>query len=198
MRLEKNDGANILVLGYLKSECKLHDQLLARGHSVVGRAKVTGLDPSKYELIISFGLRDIIHQSFLDQSPAPVVNLHMSLLPLNRGAHPLFWSLFNHERIGVTIHEIDSGLDTGPIVAQKEIDVDFSGTFRDAHHRAKQSLEDLLLEKLDSLLTGQYSTVPQAGPSSFHKASELPLDFQGWDSQIDLEIERLRLEDVPE
>jgi len=51
-----------------------------------------------------------------------IVNLHPSLLPIGRGADPIPWSLIREERQGVSIHIIDSGLDTGGILAQREIE----------------------------------------------------------------------------
>jgi methionyl-tRNA formyltransferase len=196
MSLGEEKYAKILILGYSKSECDLHEKLKTQRHLVSGESTLEGVDPSKYDLLVSFGLREIIPQRFLENSSGPVVNLHMSLLPMNRGAHPLFWSLLNGERVGVTIHEVDRGLDTGPIIAQKEIQVDLRGNFQDAHALAKLSLEELLLENLDSLLSRDYPKVHQTGPSSLHKVSELPGDFRGWDTQIDSELERLRSKNV--
>ena len=48
----------------------------------------------------------------------------MSYLPYNRGAHPNFWSFVNNTVKGVTIHEIDQGIDTGKIILQKSIKFD--------------------------------------------------------------------------
>lgn len=197
MSLGEYKYAKILILGYSKTESKLYEKLETEGHLISGDSTLEGVDPSTYDLIISFGLREIMPQRFLENSSGPVVNLHMSLLPMNRGAHPLFWSLLNGESVGVTIHEVDSGLDTGPIIAQREIQVDLKGNFQDAHALAKRSLEELLLENLDSLLSGDYPKVHQAGPSSIHRKSELPGEFRGWDTQIDSELERLRSNNVP-
>ena len=197
MSLGEDKNAKILILGYSKLECELHEKLETKGYLADAKSTLEGVDPSTYDLIISFGLREIMPQIFLENSPGPVVNLHMSLLPMNRGAHPLFWSLFNRESVGVTIHEVDRGLDTGPIIAQREIQVDLNGKFQDAHALAKRSLEELLLENLDSLLSGEYPRVHQTGPSSLHRKSELPGEFRGWDTQIDSELERLRSNNVP-
>jgi methionyl-tRNA formyltransferase len=52
------------------------------------------------------------------------INLHPSLLPRYRGPDPLFWIYKHGERqTGVTIHRVDSGLDTGPILAQQSINI---------------------------------------------------------------------------
>jgi methionyl-tRNA formyltransferase len=50
------------------------------------------------------------------------VNIHSSLLPRYRGIHPVQWALVNgEEKTGVTLHQIDKGVDTGPILLQREL-----------------------------------------------------------------------------
>src|SRR5579859_2215476 len=52
------------------------------------------------------------------------LNVHPSLLPANRGPEPLFWTFREGSQLtGVTIHLMDEGMDTGPIVAQEVIDI---------------------------------------------------------------------------
>lgn len=52
------------------------------------------------------------------------LNVHPSLLPANRGPEPLFWTFREGSQLsGVTIHLMDKGMDTGPIVAQEVVDV---------------------------------------------------------------------------
>ena len=56
--------------------------------------------------------------------PLGVLNVHPSLLPAGRGPEPVFWTLRRGEVVsGVTVHRMDTGLDTGPIVAQTRMDI---------------------------------------------------------------------------
>src|SRR3712207_3286729 len=56
--------------------------------------------------------------------PLGILNVHPSLLPAGRGPEPVFWTLRRGEPVtGVTVHRMDEGFDTGPIVAQAEIPV---------------------------------------------------------------------------
>ena len=48
----------------------------------------------------------------------------MSYLPFNRGAHPNFWSFVDNTPSGVSIVEIDKGIDTGPVIYKKKIKFD--------------------------------------------------------------------------
>lgn len=65
-----------------------------------------------------------IPRGILDIPRLGCLNVHPSLLPVNRGPDPLFWTFRNGDRqTGVTIHLMDEGLDSGPIVAQERIDI---------------------------------------------------------------------------
>ena len=55
-----------------------------------------------------------------------LINLHPSLLPIGRGADPIPWSIIDQKKQGITIHQIDSDLDTGQILFQKEIQTNIS------------------------------------------------------------------------
>ena len=56
--------------------------------------------------------------------PLGILNVHPSLLPAGRGPEPVFWTLRRGEPVtGVTVHRMDAGFDTGPIVAQAQMPV---------------------------------------------------------------------------
>ena len=185
-------GKKIAILGYGPSETKIHEKLSSMNYQVDWIQGDLEHKNLKRDLMISFGYRKLIPREFLDLQSTPVINLHMSLLPKNRGAHPLFWALLNSEPVGVTIHELDEGLDTGDILFQRQISLDTSMTFRQAHKLARESLEELLLENIDSLFEIDSYKTKQSGSGSFHKKSDLPAGFLGWDSIIEEAVNDLR------
>lgn len=64
----------------------------------------------------------ILRAPVLSAPALAVINRHMSLLPAYRGAWPVFWQCVNGEStFGVTVHQVDEGVDTGPILAQAAI-----------------------------------------------------------------------------
>ena len=145
------------------------------------------------DLVISFGLREIISPRAIQDCPAPILNIHISYLPYNRGAHPNFWSWYDETPVGVTIHRIDSGLDTGPVVFQRLVDIDDSeATFRESHQTLIAEAESLLLDNLESLIEGGWQEHRQTVGGTYHKKSELPTSFLGWDQIIKEEIARLK------
>lgn len=85
------------------------------------RAQLATLEP---DAIIVVGYGRIIPQWMLDLPPLGNINLHASRLPKYRGAAPIQWAIARGESVtGVTTMKIDSGLDTGDILLQKEIPI---------------------------------------------------------------------------
>jgi methionyl-tRNA formyltransferase len=100
------------------------DHLLREGNEVQKSQEPLDqifLDNSSYEFLISFGYRHILRKEIVDYFSGRSINLHASLLPWNRGADPNLWSFLENTPKGVTIHEIDYGVDTGKILAHREI-----------------------------------------------------------------------------
>lgn len=151
---------------------------------------------SGYDLVVSFGYRHILTREILKSAQSPIINLHISLLPWNRGAHPNFWAFYDGSPHGVTIHLVDSGIDTGAIIAQKEVSffADES-TFEKTYYRLVAEMVELFSEKIPQILEGSFSAIPQPSGGSFHRTSELPKNFNGWSSDIEAELKRLRLID---
>jgi methionyl-tRNA formyltransferase len=76
---------------------------------------------NRMDWIICFGHRKIIREPYLSIYGPRIINIHIGFLPWNRGADPNFWSWFDDTPKGVTIHQIDAGIDTGNIIVQQEL-----------------------------------------------------------------------------
>jgi methionyl-tRNA formyltransferase len=72
-----------------------------------------------------------------------IINLHPSMLPLGRGAHPIPWAIINKSQQGISIHNIDENLDTGNILFQKELRVNIS---MNAGQIYEQAINELFFE----------------------------------------------------
>lgn len=182
----------ILFLGYGRGETSLIDALEKKGCSVESTSdRVESI--SDYELVICFGYRHILSCETLGSTSAPVINLHISYLPWNRGAHPNFWSFFDETPKGVTIHLIDRGLDTGPILWQEEVQFQAHHlTFRQTQQHLINKVEKLFIKNINKVLTFDFNPIQQEGGGTYHRLSELPAGFSGWDSSIEGEIEKLK------
>ena len=111
-----------LLLGKIKDTSKIKKAILKKKWKVICKnKKVKKKDLKNIDLVITFNYRKILDKNILKKLKRPAINLHISYLPFNRGCHPNFWSFVENSPKGVTIHEIDKGIDTGPIIYQKKI-----------------------------------------------------------------------------
>ena len=181
----------ILFLGYNSEETSLISSLQREGRTVVhSSAKIAW--SNEFDLVISFGYRHIISQAQIDSSLAPIINLHVSYLPWNKGAHPNFWSHFDCTPSGVTIHEVDAGIDTGNIIYQKYVNFEQSeDTFALTCKRLLIEIEALFNQNIDTIISKNWQSSPQRRNGTTHRAKDLPASFGGWNSNIQKEISRL-------
>ena len=83
----------------------------------------------------------IISSKIISQPKYGFVNTHNSFLPNNRGKHPYFWAMVEERDYGVTLHWVDEGIDTGDIIAQKQIKFDWEDNAETIYNR---SLEEMI------------------------------------------------------
>jgi methionyl-tRNA formyltransferase len=146
-----------------------------------------------FDLVVSFGYRHRIPDSMIQLYQSKMLNLHISLLPWNKGAHPNFWSFYDSTPSGVTIHEVSSELDSGPILLSQEFVFDTKAmTFNDTYWQLRKGAEELLLANALDLSKSAIPPREQTGPGSFHSSRDLPVEFGGWGNLIHDEILRLR------
>ena len=181
---------NCLFLGYNSKETKIINFLKHKNLSVRNIKKILSFkDIKSSDIIISFGYRKIIKREILKRLKRPIINLHMSYLPFNRGSHPNYWSFVNRTKKGVTIHEIDAGIDTGNILYQKEIKFNLKKntrmTFRSTYRVLFKELENLFIKNYKEILSGNYKTKKNKKlNTALNKSSYLPDELKSWDVNI--------------
>ena len=76
----------------------------------------------KPDLLVSLAGNEIFKQALFQSAKYGVINLHSALLPKYRGLMPSFWVMrHNEEKTGVSVFFVDEGIDSGPIIVQKEV-----------------------------------------------------------------------------
>ena len=102
------------------------------------------------------------------------VNMHPSLLPYGRGKHGYFWSIVEDTPFGVSIHFIDEGIDTGPILFQKEIPVTFEDTGQSLYKKGVEEVIKLFKENYDRITSLEFTPRKQKDSiSTSHFACEI-------------------------
>lgn len=158
---------NILLLG---EKCSLiNDFLLSSNHTTyIYTDKLNKDDVTGYDFIISFGYRHIIKQEIIDLFPDKIINMHISLLPYNKGADPNLWSYLENSPKGVTIHKIDKGLDTGDIILQKEVQDNVNDTLKTSYDRLIVEIVKLFADNAEDILNSRFQGQKQLGNGSMH------------------------------
>ncbi len=111
-------------------------------------------------VVVAYG--KIIPKKLLSIPPHGWLNVHASLLPKYRGASPIQAAILNGEqKTGVTLMQIDAGLDTGPIIKQAELAVSPVETSSTLHDKLSTLGAELLRQELDNFLKGKIHPRPQ-------------------------------------
>jgi phosphoribosylglycinamide formyltransferase-1 len=109
----------------------------------------TWLEEHGVELIVLAGYMHLLTPPFLQRFPGRVVNVHPSLLPDYPGAHAIDDALAaNCVKTGVTVHYVDDGLDTGPVIAQEEVAVEPRETLVERIHAVEHRLLPQVVKEL--------------------------------------------------
>jgi methionyl-tRNA formyltransferase len=97
------------------------------------------------------------------------INLHASLLPAYRGAAPIHWAIANGETItGLTTMQIDAGMDTGPTLLRREVEIGPDETTPELSARMSAMGADLIADTLTQFDRGEISPAPQDGKGATH------------------------------
>ena len=103
----------------------------------------------------------IFRRPIIDLFPRGIVNLHTSLLPLNRGSFPNVWTIVDQTAAGVTMHLVDEGVDTGSILAQAQVEVSPADTGQTLNKRLESTMIELFKDNWESFAQGNLEPVMQ-------------------------------------
>ena len=166
---------------------KKHDEIVLflkkRGEVDWKKEKLSKKEIAQCDWFISYAYHHIIPSQLINESKNPIINLHISYLPFNRGTHPNYWSFKDNTPKGVSIHFIDKGIDTGPILIQKECSFSKNDTLFSSYNKLKKVIEDLFYEYFNKITTQELLPKPQIGQGTFRKRSDLPTNIN-WQTNI--------------
>lgn len=130
---------------------KINDSLVIK--------EIAGFKPHFF-VVAAFG--KILSQRLLDIPEVMPINIHGSILPKYRGAAPIQWSILNGDKTtGITIMKMDAGMDTGPILLQKELDIASNETCGSLFQKMSELGARLLIDALNLYKEDKLIITPQ-------------------------------------
>ncbi len=157
----------ILFLGGNELSLRLVEFLKGVGEEVIYTEEridlefVRTIDP---EFIVSYNYKHIIPKEVVRSYYPRIINLHISFLPYNKGYYPNVWSFLEDTPKGVSIHIVDEGVDTGPILLQKEVFIDEEKeTLRSSYLKLHEEIQRLFKENWDKIKNMEIKPFRQHG-----------------------------------
>ena len=167
-------GMNVLNLGIIPSP--LTPIITASGCQVIeysDEIDLFFLKNNSIDFIVSYRYKHVIRKKVISYLPQKIINLHISLLPWNKGADPNLWSLLEDTPKGVSIHYIDDGIDTGDIIFQKELFFDVENdTVASSYKKLNDEIIELFKIKWSLIKEGKVKSFKQSKGGSFHLSSD--------------------------
>ena len=123
----------------------------------------------KYEadifVVVAFG--QLLSEEILNMPKFGCINLHASLLPKYRGAAPIQWAILNGDKeTGVTIQQMEKGLDTGDMLISKSVEIGENETAEELHDRLSSLGSEVMRETIAELQAGNLHPVKQNNEKS--------------------------------
>jgi len=121
------------------------------------------------DLIICAFYPRIFPQRLIKIPPLGCINVHPGLLPEYRGRFGIPWHILNNEKeIGITIHYLDEGIDTGDILVQRSYPIGPEETGHGLHRRSMKLSADLLIDNFERILRREIKPRPQRSGGSYY------------------------------
>jgi len=112
------------------------------------------------DLVISAGFMRVLGANVVTAFSGRLINTHPALLPEYPGAHAVRDALAaGVTKTGTTVHFVDSGVDTGPIISQREVEILPDDTEESLHERIKVVERELLVETVRKIVTRKISLI---------------------------------------
>lgn len=136
----------LLVTKGINEITRLGTQHKVRTIDINASSMVEELKKAKLDLCLLAWWPSIIESELLEIPKHGFINTHPSLLPHNKGRYPNFWAIVDGNPFGVTIHKVTREIDSGEILAQKQIFYDWTDTGGTLYLRAQEEVVKLFKE----------------------------------------------------
>lgn len=114
-------------------------------------------------LFVSMSFNQIFKEPTINIPPLKTINCHAGKLPFYRGRNILNWALINDEKeYGITVHYVDTGIDTGDIILQKGYAITDEDTYKTLLERAHVDCASVLYEAIQLIMSGKQKIIKQS------------------------------------
>jgi methionyl-tRNA formyltransferase len=114
------------------------------------------------DILFCFGWSQLLKEPLLSLAPRGVIGFHPSLLPLNRGRHPIIWALaLGLEKTGSTFFFMDGGADSGDILSQREVPIAYEDTSQMLYNKIMACALKQIENFLPALSQNQHERIAQ-------------------------------------
>jgi methionyl-tRNA formyltransferase len=133
--------------------------IISLDDSINASTSINKISEYKPDLLVSIQGNEIFKEPIITLAPKGCLNLHTALLPKYRGLMPSFWVLKNREeKTGVSVFFVDEGIDSGPILVQREVFIN-DMTQEQLIIHTKQVGMDCIIEAINKIYIGDISTL---------------------------------------
>lgn len=147
------------------------------GHGCNAPAEVASMIALQPDVVFVFGT-GILRDPLLSAFGGRIINMHLGLSPHYRGSGTNFWPLVNREPeyVGATIHYLDAGIDTGPIIAHARPAIAAGDGPHDLGNKAIVAGAKLLADAADAHVQRRTSAVAQRGGGRLYQRKDFNAD----------------------
>jgi methionyl-tRNA formyltransferase len=136
-------------------------------------AEVALMTAARPDVVLVFGT-GILREPLLSAFHGRIINIHLGLSPYYRGSGTNFWPLVNREPeyVGATIHYLDAGIDTGPIISHARPSIERGDGPHDLGNKTIVAAGHALLRAAAAHLAGIARAVPQSGGGRLYQRKD--------------------------
>ena len=136
-------------------------------------------DPDESDVFISVLYGKLVSEEFINRPGRRCYNFHPGILPQYRGAGAFSWCILNGDRVwGVTLHELDVDIDTGPIIGMLTGRIESSDSAETLFRKGMDAIYQMFTDNFGLLLSGRYHAVPQEDAAGrFPAAGSIPRTY---------------------
>lgn len=146
---------------------------------------VAAIEP---DVVVAAGFTHIVPPEVLAVPEEGCLNVHPGVLPETRGFNPNVWSIVDDLPAGATVHYMDEGVDTGDVVATREVETSFADTGKDVYRRVERACVDLFREVWPAVEDGTVEARSQADEAGTYHRKQDFLDLCDLDPDEEVRV----------